>query len=220
MAFNINTLKIGYKNLAALIEYQDRNFQNTGTYKTIEPATDLAYIKNFESCAENCTPCEYTVKISLHYFTATAKCIEKDGTLSFRGYVRAKPGQHVGIDGHYEKCKSKGIYAQNRYLINTIGPCFKQENDYMFITSGTKKRLVIETLPSDVEIRINNTVFGTSSESHNTTTNNYGSLFISEPVIATNLVTLSKQGYESITFSIDWESYTYKATVVLYATPQ
>ena len=210
------TLFAGHANLKKIIEYQDMNYQTTGSYASITPNDDLSkIISNFQTCTTNCSKCEYASTVSKASFTATAKCPEKDNNPNFLGYVRAPLGAHTGIDGYYKKCRATGIYAGNRNLVNTIGPCFEQSNGVVLVVSGNKKRLAVETSPPNAIISINGKLIGKTSSSHNTISSNYGSFFWENPYKEISTIKISKQGYESVESILDWDDFTYSATAIL-----
>ncbi len=214
--FKHNTLDTGRENLKKIIQYQDWNYQNINSYASFSPEKDLkAEIDNFKICNSDCTPCEYATTTKGSSFTSTAKCTGKDGQPNYIGYVRVAIGEHEGIDGYFKKCTSKGIYAGSRNLINTVGPCFEQTNSSFFVASGSKKRLVVQTFPADAKITVNGQHIGATSSNHNTFSQSYGSYFWLNPFQEAAIITITKPGYKTIRFPLEWGSYTYTAAVVL-----
>lgn len=210
------TLSIGKVNLEKIIEYQDATYQNNGKYYAIMPNDDLAKIVDgFKTCTSNCLPCEYASVVFHNSFTVTTKCSTNNGTSSYLGYVRVPPGEHTGIDGYYKKCLAHGIYAGKRHLINDVGPCYEQSYEIMSVASGNKKSLVIKTYPPNASVSVNGNHIGETSSSHNTISPNYGSFFWADPYAEPTRISISKPGYETLKFPLEWGSFTYTATVVL-----
>jgi len=210
------TLTLGKFNLERIVEQQDVNYQKSGEYFSHAPKYDLANIINgFKICKSDCNPCEYVTTKMEGKFTSTVKCSTQDGKSHYLGYIRVPPGEHLGIDGYFNKCLGLGVYAGSRNFINEIGPCYDDSYEILKIGSGGKKRLVIKTFPPNGSIRANEKYIGNTSSSHNTISPLYGSLFWNEPFNGKVEISISKEGYETVNYPLEWESYTYTSTVVL-----
>ena len=214
--FEHSRLSKGYKNLLLLIEAEDEYFSKNGYYLPINPSSNISEEKGkLNWCTSNCSSCEYAVTVSGTSFTATVRCPLDDGTFNYLGFVQTPLGKHMGIDGEFGKCKSKGIFTHQRSLVNTVGPCFEQDKGILSIASGTKKRLVVHTFPSHAMITANGNFIGETSSNHKTISPRYGSFFWAEPYAESINIKITKEGFHPVQFQLDWGSYTYTAKVVL-----
>lgn len=114
-------------------------------------------------------------------------------------------------------CAPEGIYAGSRKLVNVVGPCSADSWKTMFVTSGTMKRLAIETLPSNASISIDGVWKGKTTSFHSTISDRYGYFFVADPPKSPINVVVSKEGYSTVSFTLDWNEFTYQATVPLQA---
>ncbi len=232
------TLSLGKTNLKNIIEYQDSYFQEHGEYVAITPDENLEkIIKNFDICTSACKPCEYATTISHNSFTASVKCnieppFSEWGETYYLGYVRVPPGEHQGVDGYFKKCLGNGIYARIRNRKNIVGECDEGEGIFKSISVGnnSNRTLDIKTYPANANISVNGNHIGqTSQASHskNTISSSYGSFYWVERYLKPDdvnwaelypephIVTISKEGYESIEFPYELDSVNDTITVVL-----
>ena len=85
----------------------------------------------------------------------------------------------------------------------------------MFVVSGSKKCVAIETLPAGATISVDGRELGVSSAFHGTITPSYGYFYLGDPPTTPVTVLVSKKGYAPVEFSVDWGNFTYHAAVVL-----
>jgi len=212
-------LQNGIERLIRLIEMEDGYFLKHGKYLTVLPnsSNDSFEVRSgLKSCVTGCDGCDFAVAKSGVAFTAEVRCVLDNGTYYYQGYVRPEPGLHRGIDGLFGKCRSEGIFAGKRMLVNTVGPCYEQDDRRdMVILLGRKKRLLVQTMPSGATITVNGAVMGQSSPGHNTLSRSYGSYFWEDPSDGPALIAITKDGYQPVEFTLNWGSYTYKAAVAL-----
>jgi hypothetical protein len=146
-----------------------------------------------------------------------AKVPVENNKFDYLGYVRTAPGKQLGVPGAMGICGAGGIYAGSRNLVNTVGPCRANSWKTMFVVSGSKKRLAIETLPSDADISVDGKWIGKTTAFHGTISEKYGYLFLADPPKSPLNVVVSKKGYSTVSFVLDWGDFTYQATVPLKA---
>jgi hypothetical protein len=150
-------------------------------------------------------------------FTAEVRVRVENQVFNDLGYVRTAPGKQIGIPGKMGICVADGIYAGSRRLVNTIGPCNKDSWRTMVVASGNKKRLAVETFPSDADIFIDGKRVGKTKAFQGSISEKYGYLFVTDPPKAPINVTIKKKGYATVDFGLDWNDCTYRATVPLRA---
>lgn len=207
--------------LRSLIRKEDEFFQRNGRYlafqtdgedKGQQARSDLGWRESYYG---NCT---FSVVAEGKKFTASVKCPLSNGEFNYMGYVRTEPGTHIGLDDAFGKCRKEGIYTAHRSLVNTLGPCGDQNGSVISVVSGSLKRLVVKTLPQDAEVRVDGKLIGATTDRDRFISSDYGAFFWENPKLEKMTVTISKPGYEAISFPLDWGSYTYEAVVVLRPT--
>jgi len=213
-----NKLSDAENNLRKIIEAEDQHYQKTGAYFPLEVDPDNSDVERILGRSNaGCRGCEYAVAVSGLAFTAEVKVPVKNNEFNCLGYVRTAPGKLIGVAGKMGACAPEGIYAGSRKLVNVVGPCSSNSWETMFIASGNMKRLAIETLPSDAEISIDGVWIGKTTPFRSTISENYGYLFVNDPPKSPINVVVSKEGYASVGFFLDWNNYTYQATIPLRA---
>jgi hypothetical protein len=204
--------------LRKIIEAEDEHFQKTGAYFTLDAAQDNLIVKRIlRGFNVDCSGCEFAVAVSGLAFTAEAKASLPNNEIDYLGYVRTGPGKHIGIAGKMSACTPEGVFAGSRKLVNTIGPCCAHSWKTMGVISGSMKRLAIETLPSDADVFLDGSRIGKTTTFHGTISENYGYLFVEHPPKSPINVVVSKPGYETVRFALDWNDFTYQATIPLKA---
>lgn len=202
-----------------LIEAEDEYFQANGTYLPLEGDLDSEGVRHFLGKPNVKFPrCEIAVSVSDLAFTAEMKAPVGNTEFNYLGYVRTAPGKHGGGPGKMGVCPAEGVYAGSRRLVNTVGPCSADSWKTLAVASGSKKRLAIETLPIGADVFLDGKWAGKTVAFDRTISAKYGYLFVAEPPNAPLSVVVSKEGYSSVSFTVDWGDFTYQATIPLKKT--
>ena len=218
-SLEIKKLSDEQKNLRRIIEAEDEHYQKTGAYFPLEIDSDNSNVKSILGQFNGGRDCKYAVAVSGLAFTAEVKVPVKTKEFNYLGYVRTAPGEHIGVAGKMGVCAAEGIYAGSRKLVNTVGPCSSNSWKTMWVASGSKKRLAIETLPSGASVFIDGVLIGKTTSFHSTINEEYGYLFVADPPKSPINVVVSKEGYSPVSFALDWDDFTYQATVPLRPNP-
>jgi hypothetical protein len=214
-SLQIKKLSEAEKNLRRIIESEDEHYQKTGAYFPLEIDSDHSNGKSILGEFNGGRDCKYAVAVSGLAFTAEVKVRINNKEFDSLGYVRTPPGEHIGVAGKMGVCAAEGIYAGSRKLVNTVGPCSSNSWKAMWVVSGSKKSLAIETLPSDASVFIEGVLMGRTTSFHSTIDQDYGYLFVADPPKSPINVVVSKEGYSPVSFALDWNDFTYRATVAL-----
>lgn len=213
--FEHRRLSSGHENLKKIIVAQDKYYQQTGSYLPVPPADSNSINNSKFDWDDPDDDCSYGVTVKNMAYTAVVKCPLDNGDYSFLGYVKTEPGGHLGVLGPFGQCPPEGIHAGRRRLVNDLGPCNDRDGGLMSVVSGTKKRLVVKTLPKDATITANTKIIGISNSNHQTFNSDYGNFFWSDPLEGPVEIAVSKEGYKPISFMLDWDGFTYSSAITL-----
>jgi len=206
----------GKEHLLKLIEAEERFFQVNGKYLPLDTQSDvLEFRRSLNWSRSERKGCDYAVAVSGIAFTVEARCILGNGTENYLGIVRTAPGEGYGIDGKFGKCKAHGIFTETQPLVNVVGPCRKQKGDIISFSTGNRRSLIINTLPSDAIIEVNGTMVGRTDVHLAGTSYSYGTFYWENPAEGLLNITVSKEGFIPINFTVDWAGYTHTEAITL-----